>query len=98
MDDASHIELTKEPDAAPLCPLDNHEWKDDYYGTRCARCDLFYPSGSAPWEYDPEEEERTAREEYYATHGTCEDCFGEYGDGWSNCTCDETTEDEDADL
>lgn len=28
----------------------NHEWKDEYYGSRCAKCDLFYPEGCAPWD------------------------------------------------
>jgi hypothetical protein len=27
-----------------------HEWKEEYYGTRCVKCDAFYPSGCAPWD------------------------------------------------
>lgn len=71
------------------CDIFSHDWQEEYHGHRCSRCDLFYIHGLAPWEYDPEEEERIAREEYYFTHGTCEICFGEYGDGWSNCECDD---------
>jgi hypothetical protein len=42
-----------------------------------------------PYAGDDEDAERAAaREEYYATHGTCEGCGNEYGDGWSNCTCE----------
>ncbi len=31
--------------------------------------------------------ERFEREEYYYYHGNCPTCGGEYGDGWSTCTC-----------
>lgn len=31
-----------------------HEFKEEYYGTRCQKCDLFYPAGCAPWEPEPE--------------------------------------------
>lgn len=27
-----------------------HKWAEDYYGSRCAVCGLFYPDGSAPWD------------------------------------------------
>jgi len=33
-------------------------------------------------EYDSDDDEPEL-------HGTCPDCGGEYGDGWTNCTCDE---------
>jgi hypothetical protein len=66
----------------------NHEWKDVYYGTICAKCGEFYPDGCAPWEWTEEDERRAAKEEYYHNHGTCEVCGGEWGDGWSTCTCD----------
>lgn len=36
--------------------------------------------------YDYEEFDED--DEYYRTH-TCEICGGEYGDGWSTCTCEE---------
>ncbi|MCP9495910.1 MAG: hypothetical protein MSG64_15785 [Pyrinomonadaceae bacterium MAG19_C2-C3] len=36
------------------CPDFNHEWKDEYYGTRCQKCDLFFPDGCAPWD-EPQE-------------------------------------------
>ena len=50
------------------------------------RDDFFTP----PYSVDEEDEIAAAREEYYATHGTCEGCGNEYGDGWSNCTCDDS--------
>ncbi len=39
-------------------------------------------------EYDEDALRAAAREEHYATYGTCEDCGNEYGNGWSNCTCE----------
>lgn len=27
-----------------------HEWREEYYGTRCVQCDTFYPFGGAPWD------------------------------------------------
>ncbi len=70
------------------CENDLHQWKNEYDGTRCQRCGAFYVHGLAPWEIPTDDEQaRIDREEYEATHGTCEECFGEYGDGWSNCTC-----------
>lgn len=29
-----------------------HEWAEEYYGTRCAKCKTFYPHGCAPWDDD----------------------------------------------
>lgn len=26
-----------------------HDWREEYYGVRCSKCDTFYPSGSEPW-------------------------------------------------
>ena len=26
-----------------------HEWKEEYYGVRCPKCNTFYPYGSEPW-------------------------------------------------
>lgn len=26
-----------------------HDWKQEYYGTRCQKCDTFYAFGSEPW-------------------------------------------------
>ena len=28
----------------------NHNWTEEYYGTRCTICNLFYPHGCAPWD------------------------------------------------
>jgi hypothetical protein len=42
----------------------------------------------------PDEEEDAAREEYYYSHGTCEICGGEWGEGWSSCLCDDAEAEE----
>lgn len=26
-----------------------HDWKEEYYGTRCSKCNTFYPTGCEPW-------------------------------------------------
>jgi hypothetical protein len=66
-----------------------HDWVDEYYGVRCKHCDTFYPHGSEPWAYPSDDEiARIEREEYEYSHGRCETCGGEWGDGWSTCTCD----------
>ena len=26
-----------------------HEWKEEYYGTHCAKCGTFYAFGTEPW-------------------------------------------------
>ena len=70
------------------CDRGNHDYFDDYYGHQCRNCDSFFAFGNAPWDYDPDVEARIEREEYYATHYTCEICGGEVGDGWSTCVCD----------
>lgn len=28
-----------------------HNWVEEYYGTRCTNCDVFYPFGCAPWDW-----------------------------------------------
>lgn len=33
----------------------DHEWKEEYYGTRCAKCGLFFASGCAPWDDETDE-------------------------------------------
>jgi hypothetical protein len=40
------VERGSTPDPATC----QHEWREEYYGTRCARCDTFYPDGCAPWD------------------------------------------------
>ena len=32
-----------------------HDFQEEYYGTRCTKCDLFYPDGCAPWDEEQEE-------------------------------------------
>lgn len=34
---------------AQTCGFD-HKFEEEYYGWRCAKCDLFYPYGCAPWD------------------------------------------------
>ena len=29
-----------------------HTWVEEYYGHRCADCDLFFAEGCAPWDDD----------------------------------------------
>ena len=31
-----------------------HDWREEYYGTRCAKCGTFYPFGCEPWMPDDE--------------------------------------------
>lgn len=70
-------------------PRCDHKYVDGYYGLTCTLCGDFIPYGSEPWAYlTDEEEEHIARQHYYETHGYCSTCGGEYGDGWSNCTCE----------
>lgn len=68
---------------------------EGYYGHDCAACrELIYLYGSAPWDLPTDEEQaRIDAEEYFYTHGTCETCGGEWGDGWSTCICGEGGED-----
>lgn len=28
----------------------HHDWQEEYYGTRCSRCYLFFAHGHAPWD------------------------------------------------
>ena len=60
-----------------------HEWKEEYYGIRCSKCDLFYPD-TGNWFAPLDDEE----EEYHPYNYTCEDCLQNhperdilYGDG-----------------
>lgn len=45
-----------------------------------------YP-GAEPPDLTEEQEAELAREEYFMTHGYCPVCNGEFGEGWSTCTC-----------
>jgi len=31
------------------CLPTQHDWKEEYYGYKCLRCQLFVPFGSEPW-------------------------------------------------
>jgi hypothetical protein len=63
---------------------------EGYYGYHCIECDEFlYPFGNAPWDIPTDEEQaQIDATEYAAMHWTCDICGGEWGDGWSTCTCD----------
>ncbi len=60
-----------------------HTWQEEYYGHRCVICDAFAPHGSEPWA-EPDEIDDPS------LYGTCPVCAGEFGDGWTNCTCGDT--------
>lgn len=38
-----------------------HDWKEEYYGTRCEKCGLFYPFGCEPWLPDDEANQELQR-------------------------------------
>jgi hypothetical protein len=64
-----------------------HDWKKEYYGLRCANCQLFYPDNGnyfapldnefgygEPDPYTDDEED----EEYHSDTCTCETCIQDY--------------------
>lgn len=60
---------------------------DGFYDYGHVIYDLYYPD---EFDYPTEEEERRIeREEYEYNHGVCSTCGGEWGDGWTTCTCDD---------
>ena len=63
-------------DIPQRCQPGEHDWEEDYYGQVCRICGDFMPNIEEDCDEIPE-------------HGTCQTCGGEWGDGWSNCTCDE---------
>lgn len=65
-----------------------HEWANEYYGSRCTKCNLFYADGNAPWDYV--DEAAIEREEaIYNYKAPCEVCGGEFWDGGTSCRCDQ---------
>ena len=40
---------------------DDHDFKEEYYGWKCSKCDLFFAYGYAPWE-DTDAENATDEE------------------------------------
>lgn len=61
-----------------------HQWKEEYYGTRCKKCDTFYAFGCAPWEYY-DDDGYSNDDYYYDDEGDYEgngDCWHCGGDGW----------------
>ena len=69
-------------DTPKLCQPGGHDWENDYYGKVCRICGTFWPDCY----FDEDEGEPEER-------GTCEICGGEWGDGWSNCTCEYNPDD-----
>jgi Zn finger protein HypA/HybF involved in hydrogenase expression len=65
-----------------------HEWKEEYYGIRCAKCDLFYPDNSnwfAPIGHDiPDESDEETQVCPYC-NGTNLDMDGDSGGGCTHC-------------
>jgi len=49
-----------------MSPECQHDWKEEYYGTRCMKCDLFYPYGCAPWD---DEDPWSSENDYVAACG-----------------------------
>lgn len=54
--------------------------------------DYYYPDEF--YEPNEEEERRIEQEEYEHNHGVCSTCGGEWGDGWTTCTCTDGGENE----
>jgi hypothetical protein len=41
------------PNRDSVNPSDcEHDWKEEYYGTRCSKCGTFYAFGHEPWATD----------------------------------------------
>ena len=34
---------------SPCLTPTQHSWKEEYYGYKCERCEMFVPYGSEPW-------------------------------------------------
>ncbi len=52
------------------CNLFNHDYREEYYGTKCAKCGIFWSSGQAPYEQDSIEELGEAeQEQLYESNG-----------------------------
>lgn len=59
------------------CDSFNHEWKEEYYGYRCVRCDMFYAFGQAPWEEsdDDDYDDDFGDDESSDYSPACPDCW-----------------------
>lgn len=42
-------EAEAEEQKSPSCLSTQHDWKEEYYGYKCERCQMFIPYGSEPW-------------------------------------------------
>ena len=43
--------LTMSKPTSETCPnWHDHKWVEEYYGTRCEKCKMFFPWGMAPWD------------------------------------------------
>jgi Zn finger protein HypA/HybF involved in hydrogenase expression len=64
-----------------------HDWKQEYYGIRCTKCDLFYPDNSnwfAPLDDIPDEPDGEMQICPYC-NGTNMDLDGDSGGGYPHC-------------
>lgn len=84
------------------CQATHHDWKQEYYGLRCMKCDLFLPDNSN-W-FSPLDD-LDDDPEYHPYNCTCEDCLQNhperdilYGDGdyfdWGEDENDDEAEDD----
>lgn len=48
-----------------------HQWREEYYGDRCAGCGLLYPHGCAPWDEGGEGDDDWDDNE---PTGSCDNC------------------------
>lgn len=41
-----------------------HEWTENYYGHKCAKCELFFAFGCGPWDEPDDDEYECTHEDY----------------------------------
>jgi hypothetical protein len=60
----------------------HHQWSEEYYGTRCKKCDTFFAFGCEPWDYYDDHGYSSAVDDGY-DDGECDsDCWHCGGDGF----------------
>lgn len=86
-------DITEQDRKVRNCQATHHDWKQEYYGLRCTKCDLFLPDNSnwfAPLDDDMSiiGAEEWDDDECHPYDCTCEDCLQNhperdilYGDG-----------------
>lgn len=41
------------------CPnWGDHKWREEYYGTGCENCEIFFAHGQAPWDAESDTDEK----------------------------------------